>query len=47
MGNRIIGEDNGKGGGVALNGRLDCTEDVDTDGVIDSPAYVVTLMVNH
>lgn len=46
-GNRIIGEDNGKGGGVALNGRLDGTEDVDGDEVIDSPAYVVTLLANQ
>lgn len=45
-GNRIIGEDNGKGGGVALNGRIDGLEDVDADGVIDSPVYVVTLLSN-
>ncbi len=43
-GGRIIGEDNGRGGGIALNGRLDGTEDVNGNGIIDSPASIVTLM---
>jgi len=46
-GGRIIGEDNGRGGGIALNGRLDGTEDVDGDNVIDSPACIEVLMANR
>jgi hypothetical protein len=43
-GGRIIGEDNGAGGGVALNGVCDGAEDVNGNGIIDSPAQIITLM---
>lgn len=46
-GGRIHGEDNGRGGGVALNGKIDGTEDGDGDGIIDSPAQIVTLITNR
>lgn len=38
---RIIGEDNGRGGGVALDGVLNGTEDVNGNGLIDSPCVLV------
>ncbi len=44
---RIIGEDNGRGGGIALNGMLDGAEDADGDNIIDSPAMIMTLMANR
>ncbi len=34
---RIIGEDNGAGGGIALNGILDGAEDINGNGELDSP----------
>lgn len=37
---RIIGEDNGQGGGTALNGVLDGSEDVNGNGRIDSPCVL-------
>lgn len=43
-GGRIIGEDSGRGGGIALNGNLEGTEDVDGDGIIDSPAMLSTVV---
>lgn len=47
QGGRIIGEDNGRGGGIALNGILDGTEDLNGNNIIDSPAMIVTLMANR
>lgn len=47
QGGRIIGEDNGRGGGIALNGMLDGTEDLNGNNIIDSPAMIVTLMANR
>jgi len=44
---RIIGEDNGRGGGIALNGRSDGSEDLDGDGSLDSPAEITILMANR
>ncbi len=46
-GGRIIGEDNGRGGGIALNGNLDGTEDVNGNNVIDSPACIEVLMASR
>lgn len=46
-GNRIYGEDNGRGGGIALSGHLEGTEDIDADGIVDSPAMISTLMINR
>ena len=46
-GGRIIGEDNGRGGGIALNGKLDGTEDVNGNNVSDSPACIEVLMANR
>lgn len=46
QGGRIIGEDNGRGGGIALNGRLDGNEDANANGIMDSPAQIVTLITN-
>lgn len=46
-GNRIFGEDNGRGGGIALSGHLEGTEDIDADGIVDSPAMISTLMINR
>lgn len=46
-GNRIFGEDNGRGGGVTLSGHLEGTEDIDADGIVDSPAMISTLMINR
>ncbi len=43
-GGRIMGEDDGRGGGIALNGRLDGAEDANGNGVLDSPAQIVTLV---
>jgi prepilin-type N-terminal cleavage/methylation domain-containing protein len=47
QGGRIIGEDNGSGGGIALNGTLDGAEDANGNNIIDSPAMIVTLMTNR
>ncbi len=46
-GNRVMGEDNGRGGGIALSGHLEGTEDVNANGIIDSPAMISTLMINR
>jgi type II secretory pathway pseudopilin PulG len=46
-GNRIIGEDNGRGGGIALSGHPEGTEDRDADGIVDSPAMISTLMIKR
>jgi type II secretory pathway pseudopilin PulG len=46
-GNRIMGEDNGGGGGVALSGYLEGTEDTNANGIVDSPAMISTLMINR
>lgn len=44
-GGRIIGEDNGTGaGGIALDGVLNGSEDVDGNNMLDSPAQIITLM---
>lgn len=40
-GSRIIGEDNGRGGGIPLNGRIDGGEDVNVNLILDSPAKIV------
>lgn len=45
-GGRIIGEDNGAGGGTALDGILHANEDADGDGEIDSPCVVDTSIAN-
>ncbi|KPK38868.1 MAG: hypothetical protein AMJ78_09365 [Omnitrophica WOR_2 bacterium SM23_29] len=45
-GGRIIGEDNGRGGGIPLNGEIDGTEDVNVNGILDSPAKIVMRMAN-
>ncbi len=42
-GGRVIGEDNGSGGGTLLNGNLDGTEDTNGNNILDSPAQIVTL----
>lgn len=47
-GNRIIGEDNGRGvGGVALDGQMNGTEDVNGNGVLDSPVMVETVVTKR
>lgn len=46
-GNRLYGEDNGRGGGIALSGHLEGTEDLNADGIVDSPAMISTLMINR
>ena len=44
-GGRIIGEDNGSGGGIPLNGGIpDGTEDANINQILDSPAQIITLM---
>ena len=43
-GNRFIGEDNGRGSGIALNGILDGTEDVNSNGLLDSAVEVYTFI---
>ncbi len=47
QGGRIIGEDNGAGGGIPLNGILDGAEDANNNNIMDSPVQVVTLMANR
>ncbi|MDP3787564.1 MAG: type II secretion system protein [Candidatus Omnitrophota bacterium] len=47
QGGRIIGEDNGQGGGIPLNGILDGAEDANNNNIMDSPVQVVTLMANR
>lgn len=46
-GGRIIGEDNGAGLGIPLDGILHNDEDADGDGEIDSPCTVVTSIANN
>lgn len=46
-GGRIFGEDNGRGAGIALSGHLEGNEDIDVDGIVDSPAMISTLMINR
>ncbi len=46
-GGRIIGEDNGGGGGIALDGKLNGTEDTNVNNILDSPAQIVTLMTRR
>jgi prepilin-type N-terminal cleavage/methylation domain-containing protein len=43
---RIIGEDNGAGGGTALDGRLNGTEDANGDTAIDSPCVIDAAIAN-
>jgi hypothetical protein len=43
---RIIGEDNGAGGGIALNGILDGTEDINGNSELDSPVKFRELITN-
>jgi prepilin-type N-terminal cleavage/methylation domain-containing protein len=44
---RIIGEDNGRGGGIALNGRLEGSEDINGNGIVDSPALISEVVTNR
>lgn len=46
-GGRIIGEDGGTGGGIALDGVLNGNEDADGNNMLDSPAQIVTLMAER
>lgn len=46
-GGRIIGADNGSGGGIALNGIRDGTERVDANGALTSPAMVSEVVTNR
>ncbi len=41
---RIFGEDDGTGGGVALDGVLNGAEDANGNGILDAPAQIITLM---
>jgi prepilin-type N-terminal cleavage/methylation domain-containing protein len=43
-GGRIYGEDNGSGGGTALDGAINGSEDANGNGILDSPAQIITLM---
>ena len=43
-GGRIYGEDNGAGGSAALDGNIGGSEDGNNNGILDSPAQVITLM---
>jgi hypothetical protein len=45
--NRIIGEDNGSGSGIALSGMLEGTEDANGNGEIDSPCQFEIVIVNE
>ena len=45
--NTIIGEDDGSGGGNALNGVLDGTEDANGNNELDSPCQIETAVVNR
>lgn len=45
--NAIIGEDDGSGGGTALNGVLDGTEDANGNNELDSPCQIETVVVNR
>ena len=45
-GGRIMGEDNGAGGGSVLDGQLNGTEDADSDGEMDSPCVVYAAIAN-
>lgn len=46
-GGRIIGEDNGRGGGIALNGYLDGGEDLNNNNTLDSPAIISVIMAKR
>ncbi len=46
-GARIIGADNGNGGGIALNGVRDGAEQIDANGVLTSPAMISEVMANR
>jgi len=39
---KIIGEDDGRGGGVALDGILNGSEDINGNGLMDSPSVLVS-----
>lgn len=39
---KVIGEDDGRGGGIALDGVLNGGEDVNGNGLLDSPCVLVT-----
>jgi len=42
---RIMGEDNGAGGGTALDGVINGAEDADNNGELDSPVQLETVLV--
>lgn len=42
QGNRIIGEDNGRGGGTALDGQVNGSEDVNNNTLLDSTCVVTS-----
>lgn len=42
---RIMGEDNGAGGGTALDGLINGAEDTDNNGELDSPVQMETVLV--
>ena len=44
---RIIGEDDGEGGGMALDGIINGSEDVDADGILDSTVHVTGLIARR
>ncbi len=44
---RIIGSDNGSGGGMALNGIRDGTEQVDANGCLTSPAMISEVVTDR
>ncbi len=46
-GGRTVGEDNGRGGGIALNGICDGAEDTNGNNILDSPAQIATLITER
>ncbi|MDD5546749.1 MAG: prepilin-type N-terminal cleavage/methylation domain-containing protein [Candidatus Omnitrophica bacterium] len=46
-GGRIIGADNGSGGGIALNGVRDGTEQADANGYLKSPAIISEVVTDR
>lgn len=46
-GGRIVGEDNGAGGGIALDGILNGTEDVNGDGELNSPVELTSAIMKR
>jgi prepilin-type N-terminal cleavage/methylation domain-containing protein len=46
-GARTIGEDNGRGGGIAFNGICDGAEDANGNNILDSPAQITTLITER